>query len=162
MQCKNLKIRSKKGRKYIYCELLKKEISFNNCKGCANKEYKKKKCTIKKKYCANAIKGKKHKLTKATAIPIKVKKIVWERDNHKCIFCGKEVPLVCANSHVIKRSQLGLGIPQNIVCACPICHDKYDFGINSQQMYLIAKKYLKMKYLDWNVKKLIYQKTNID
>lgn len=47
----------------------------------------------------------KHKRTKATDIPPKVKTIVWERDNHKCISCGKYVPKSCANAHYIKRSQ---------------------------------------------------------
>ena len=40
---------------------------------------------------------------------------VWERDNHRCIFCGKLVPYNLANSHFIKRSQGGLGIEQNIM-----------------------------------------------
>jgi len=167
MNCINMKIKTKKGKKLLYCNLLKKEITFDNCKDCANKEYKKVKCTINRKNCAKyhfpvngkTIKGKKHKLTKATEIPMKVKKIVWERDNRKCIYCNKEVPLSCANSHYIKRSQLRLGIPQNIVCACPICHDKYDFGINIQWMIKHTKKHLKLKYKDWNEDILTYKKS---
>lgn len=159
MSCINLKIKTKKGRRFLYCNLLKQEITFDNCKDCATKEYKKIKCIIKPKKYAK-IKGHKHKLTKATSIPISVKKEVWERDNHKCIFCGKEVPLFCANSHVIKRSQLGLGIPQNIVCACTICHDKYDFDTNSQKMYKIAEKHLKTIYIEWNKNDMVYKKFN--
>lgn len=171
MNCKNLKIRTKKGVKYIYCTLLKKEITFDICNHCENKEYKKKKCTIKPKtLCKSStkttikskkmykIKGHKHKLTKATEIPMSVKKVVWERDNHGCIYCHKEVPVECANSHFIKRSQLGLGIPQNIVCACPTCHDKYDFGINVQAMVNYTREYLKSKYKVWNEDMLVYKK----
>lgn len=159
MGCINLKVKTKKSKKFLYCSALKKEITFDNCKGCSNKEYKKVKCTINQKKCAKPIKSKKHKLTKATEIPMKVKKIVWERDNHKCIYCGCEVPLECSNSHYIKRSQLGLGIPQNIVCACPICHNKYDFGINIQWMINRTKNYLKSKYKDWNENNLTYKKS---
>ena len=152
MNCKNLAIKSKKGKKFPYCKLKKEQITFDDCKHCANKEYKIQKRTIK------PIKGKKHKLTKATSISMKVKKEVWERDNHKCIYCHTEVPVECACSHFIKRSQLGKGIPQNIVCSCPQCHDKYDFGINVQAMVNYTREYLKSKYEDWNEEDLKYKK----
>lgn len=166
MSCKNLKLKSKKGTKYLYCDLKKEQITFADCKHCANKEYKIQKCTIKPKNCAKynfhevkkPIKGKKHKLTKATSISMKVKKEVWERDNYRCIYCRREVPIECANSHFIKRSQLGKGIPQNIVSACSQCHDKYDFGINVQAMINYTREYLKSKYEDWNEEDLKYKK----
>lgn len=170
MNCKNLKFRTKNRTKYIYCSILKKEITYDNCKNCEHKEYK---CIVKcNSLCKNnkkmfqnvnksakSIKGKKHKLTKATEIPMKVKKEVWKRDNGCCIFCGQEVSISCANSHVIKRSQLGLGIPQNIVCACHICHDKYDFGVNVLWMQEMAKNYLKTHYLNWSENDVKYKKT---
>lgn len=171
MNCKNLKFRTKKGTKYLYCNLKKEQITFDDCRHCSNKEYKiqkmhnncaneelkKKKCTVKAKTLCK-IKGKKHKLTKATSISMKVKKEVWERDNHKCIYCHREVPVECANSHFIKRSQLGKGIPQNIVSACSQCHDKYDFGINVQAMANYTREHLKSKYEDWNEEDLKYKK----
>lgn len=40
MNCKYFKIRSKKNRKYCYCTLLKKEVSFSCYRECYNKEYK--------------------------------------------------------------------------------------------------------------------------
>lgn len=49
----------------------------------------------------------KSKRSQACEISQKVKKIVWERDKHKCIFCGRYVPQTCANAHYIKRSQRG-------------------------------------------------------
>ena len=167
MQCKNLKYRTKKGTKYLYCALLKKEITFDICNHCTNKEYKKQKCTVKPKILCKyqfpvkrkTIKGNKHKLTKATDISMSVKKIVWERDHHKCIYCHCEVPLTCANSHYIKRSQLGLGIPENIVCACPFCHNKYDFGTNIQDMINYTREYLKSKHKVWNEDMLTYKKS---
>lgn len=166
MYCTNLKIKQKKGKKFLYCNLLKQEITYDNCKCCANKEFKIKKCTVNKKNCAKydfpikrkPIKGKKHKLTKATEIPMKVKRIVWERDDHKCIFCGQTVPLSCANSHVIKRSQLGIGIPKNVVTACVECHDKYDFGTNSDVMKEKAIEHLKKFCSEWSEEKVKYKK----
>lgn len=158
MSCKNLKFKSKKGTKYLYCDLKKEMITFDDCRHCANKEYKIQKRTIKPKKSAKPIKGKKHKLTKATSISMKVKKEVWERDNHRCVYCHIEVPVECANSHFIKRSQLGKGIPQNIVSACPQCHDKYDFGINVLAMANFTREYLKSKYNDWNEEDLKYKK----
>ncbi len=61
-----------------------------------------------------------HKMTKATSIPKSVKEAVYERDGGRCILCG------CNNgepvAHVIRRSQGGRGIEQNIVTLCPSCH----------------------------------------
>lgn len=47
----------------------------------------------------------KSKRSKACEISQKVKEKVWNRDNHKCISCGRYVPKTCANAHFIKRSQ---------------------------------------------------------
>ncbi len=47
----------------------------------------------------------KSKRSQACEISQKVKEIVWNRDNHKCILCGRYVPKTCANAHYIKRSQ---------------------------------------------------------
>lgn len=96
MNCKNLKIRSRKYIKYFYCSLCKQEIDVQECRKCKFKEYK----AIKK------IKGKKHEQTKATEISKEVKLQVWERDMHKCVLCGKLVPWNLANAHFIPR---GLG-----------------------------------------------------
>ena len=163
MNCKNLRIRTKKGVHYKYCILLKKIIT-DECYNCINKEYK---CTKSLNYCAKlplkkkkcTIKGHKHKLTKATEIPMKVKKEVWERDNHCCIYCHKYVDVYYANSHYIKRSHLGKGIPQNVVTACPKCHDKYDFGVGIEDMIKFTKEYLISKYNNWNEEGLIYKKS---
>lgn len=59
---------------------------------------KKKSVEIKKK-------DKKHKQTKATEIAKKIKEKVWKRDKHRCIYCKKEVQMICSNAHFIKRSQ---------------------------------------------------------
>lgn len=94
MNCKSLRKRSKKYLLYFYCAKTKKEIKLNDCYSCDLKEYKE----VKKS------KSKKHQRTKATDISQVVKKEVWERDNHRCIFCDIEVPVSNANAHFIPRS----------------------------------------------------------
>lgn len=99
------------------------------------------------------------KRSKACDISQKTKEIVWNRDEHKCIVCGKYVPMVCANAHYIKRSQGGLGIPENIVTLCPQCHYEEDFGQTTKLYEEIIKNYLISKYgADWDKSKLIYRK----
>ena len=159
MNCKYLRYRTKKGIKYIYCKTKKCEISFYNCNNCANKEYKEIKMHNKSKIQCK-IKGHKHKTTKATEIPIKVKQVVWERDKHCCIYCHKPVSLYFANSHYIKRSQLGKGIEENIVTACYNCHYMYDFKDFEGKMKNYTKEYLKSKYDLWNEELLVYKKAS--
>lgn len=168
MSCINLKIKTKKGRRFLYCNLLKKEITFDNCKDCANKEYKKVKCTINRKNCAKKstlskksplIGGHKHKLTKATDIPMSVKKKVFERDKGCCVVCGNSVN-VMPNAHYIRRSKNGLGIEQNIFTACTDltenkCHSNFDkYGIGKDKVIANFKKH----YSEWNEDKLVYKK----
>lgn len=47
----------------------------------------------------------KSKRSKACDISQKVKEAVWNRDNHKCIYCGRYVSKTYANAHFVKRSQ---------------------------------------------------------
>lgn len=157
MKCKHFTIRTKTKIKYYYCRLLKKEIDLNVCKRCDNKEFKIYKqlqaCKPIKEY-----KFKKHKLTKHTEISLKTKKEVWERDSHKCIFCGKEVPLSNANSHYIKRSHNGLGIPKNIMTNCDECHSKFDDSVLRKNMIPKARKHFKSIYENWSEEDLVYKK----
>ena len=99
------------------------------------------------------------KRSKACEISQKTKEIVWDRDNHSCVVCGRSVSMTCANAHYVKRSQGGLGIEQNIVTMCPGCHYEEDFGKNTKVYEEIIKDYLKGKYgADWTREKLIYKK----
>ena len=81
------------------------------------------------------------KETKATKIPEKVKKAVWARD-------GGRIP----------RSQGGLGIEQNIVTLCDSCHMAFDQSPKRKSLREYIRRYLKMKYPDWDETKLIYKK----
>ena len=55
-----------------------------------------------------------HRTTKATAIPQSVKEAVTTRDKGRCIFCGRPGKPV---AHVVRRSQLGMGIEQTLAIA---------------------------------------------
>lgn len=105
------------------------------------------------------IKGKKHKQTKATDIPAKVKVRVWERDDHRCIFCKILVNWHYACCHYIPRSAGGLGIEENIFTACDNCHREQDDGFNTDNMTEYVKQYLKSIYgSNWSEEELIYRK----
>ena len=106
----------------------------------------------------------KSKRSKATDIPMSVKKKVWERDRGMCVVCGNHCN-VMPNAHYISRSKGGLGIEQNIVTLCTEltpnqCHRKYDFGTKEERNEIKEKirRYLKSKYDNWNEEDLIYRK----
>lgn len=94
--------------------------------------------------------------TKATDIPPNVKKVVEERDNHRCVFCGN--PYAKGEMHYIRRSQGGLGIEQNLLTGCRECHYQFDEGQAKELLRERAKKYLKSIYPDWDEENLIYNK----
>ncbi|MCI9434043.1 MAG: hypothetical protein HFI86_02040 [Bacilli bacterium] len=148
--CKNLCCRHKKGIIYFFCKKNNTEISLCDCKCCLLKEYKKYKNINDCKH--------KHRITKYTAIKNNIKEVVWERDDHKCIFCGKTVPKRCANSHYVKRSHLGMGLEENLFTACDKCHEEYDDSIKRKWLQPIAKDYLKKMYGNWSEKNLVYRK----
>lgn len=149
MNCINLRIRSKKYKKYFFCKIRAQKIDYEECKNCTYKTYKK----------VTKIKGTKHTRTKATDIPTTVKRAVWERDNHKCIFCNKSVSMFYANAHFIPRSAGGLGIEENIFTACEYCHNEQDNGLNTEEYDTRAEEYLKEKYKGcWTKENLIYRK----
>ena len=155
-KCLHMRWRKKKGLTYCYCTQKRAVIDFKGCSSCLNKEYKKVAKMVAKKPLNKV--NKNNKVRQATSIPLKVKKVVWERDNHCCIFCGKYVDMFFANSHYIKRSHNGMGIPENIMTNCQSCHDLFEESKYREQMKEFAKKYLMSKYNHWNEEMLIYKK----
>ena len=79
------------------------------------------------------------KRSKKCDIPKSVEIEVLVRDKC-CIVCGS--PRGIANAHYIARSHGGLGIVENIVTLCPLCHHEMDNGKNSLEVKAIVKKYL--------------------
>lgn len=139
-KCKNLKLKVS-GK--LFCKVLNREIPYNYCIGCKDKAFKTK---------------NPHRRTKELGIKKSTKMIVWERDNHRCIFCGALVNWNYANSHFIKRSQGGLGIEQNILTNCEKCHHKFDDTIKRKEMWEHAYHYLNSKYKDFDIDNLTYKK----
>ena len=98
-----------------------------------------------------------HKMTKATSIPIEVKKKVYIRDGGKCVVCGKPgLP----NAHYIRRSQGGLGIEENVVTLCPECHHDFDNGFRREEIGAWLSEYLDKWYPDFPDEKRVYSKYN--
>lgn len=85
--------------------------------------------------------GNKNNMAKACEISEKTKKIVWERDEGKCVACG--CIYAAPNAHYIRRSQGGLGVPENIVTLCTNfgngCHSKFDSGTKEQKEEIGSK-----------------------
>ena len=111
-----------------------------------------------------------HRQTKQTAIPASVKAAVALRDSVRgpatCIICGSPGGPHC---HIVRRSQGGMGVEQNIVTLCGPCHYALDeglylnrlrpLGLNSQQDvrdYVI--NYIKGFYPDWTEESVKYKK----
>ena len=95
-----------------------------------------------------------HKQTKATNITPAVKREVMERDGGLCVVCGCPGDPV---SHVVRRSQGGLGIPQNVVCHCWRCHLMYDLR-TSEAVRIKTIAYIKSKYPGWTEEAMKYSK----
>ncbi|MDO4282370.1 MAG: hypothetical protein Q4D02_01925 [Clostridia bacterium] len=148
MPCKHLRLRSYRKQRYFYCCKKHKNVSKIDCNNCNEKEYKK----VKK------MKNRTSRRAKACDISTRVKALVWQRDDGRCIICGQRgLP----NSHYIKRSHGGLGIEENIVCMCISCHNFYDNGNDEILKNSIKKKtrdYLKRQYKNWKEENLFYKK----
>ena len=107
----------------------------------------------------------KTKRSKATDISQKVKQIVWERDNHCCVYCGMN-GYVMPNAHILSRSKGGLGIETNIVTLCTDlnpnkCHSKFDNGTEEEKkkIYKKIESYMKSIYgNDWSIDSQKYKK----
>lgn len=97
-----------------------------------------------------------HKMTKATAILKSVKEAVYARDGGRCILCGRNNGEPVA--HVIRRSQGGMGIEQNIVTLCPSCHRAFDEGADRSSIYARIVDYMRGKYPGWKRENVIYKK----
>ena len=102
------------------------------------------------------------KRSKACEIPKEVKLKVYERDQHKCVVCGKWVTWHNSCCHYISRAGTyegcGLGIEENILTLCNNCHYRYDNTSLRPVIKEYLKNYLQSKYYGWNEEKLVYNK----
>ena len=93
--------------------------------------------------------------TKALAISPDVSKAVYDRDGGKCVLCGKQGN---PNAHYIPRSQSGMGIEQNIVTLCWLCHTDYDNSTLRSEYGARIREYLDFCYPNFDHNKRYYQK----
>lgn len=98
----------------------------------------------------------KSKRTKACEIKPKVREAVEARDNRCCVFCGS--PNARGEAHIVRRSQGGLGIEQNLLTVCRWCHRQLDEGKDRELYMNRAISYMKEHYPDWNISDLVYRK----
>ena len=111
----------------------------------------------------------KHRSSKralALDIPPEVKERVWWRDSRQCVYCGRYGAYVFPDAHYIPRSKGGLGIEENVLTLCRMCHDRYDNGdiLERQTMKLRFKEYLSVWYpeIDYNTEtQLKYHKEGL-
>lgn len=94
---------------------------------------------------------------KSCDISKKVKDAVWERDNHRCVLCGKREAM--PNAHYIPRSHGGLGVEQNIVTLCRECHNALDNSTQRTALLGDVKEYLRRKYKEWDETALVYRRS---
>ena len=107
-----------------------------------------------------------HTRTKALGITIRVKEEVADRDSFDgwtcCILCGCPAPvnnrLAFSNAHYINRAQGGLGVEENVLTLCPVCHHRYDQTTDRAMLKPFFGRYLKEHYPNWDERKLVYQK----
>lgn len=107
--CKYLRIKSKKYKRYIYCQKDKKEITFDICKKCNHKEYKKTK----------EIKNKSSKLAKAE----RNRNSILQADSKHCFVCGATGKL--DKDEVFGGSNRRTSIKWNLIYyLCRKCHSR--------------------------------------
>lgn len=97
-----------------------------------------------------------HRETKATTISTATKKTVWARDFCRCVVCGSIN--AGPHCHFIRRSQGGLGIPENIWTGCDTCHRAFDFEGTDGPLHERMRDYFRTLYPDWDESKLVYKK----
>lgn len=106
----------------------------------------------------------KSKRTKATSIPYRVKKAVWDRQMGMSLVSGKAISISECCCHYIPRSKGGLGIEENIIGLTHEEHMVFDNNLpgshkyESQMIGAVAKKHLQASYDDWSEDKLVYRK----
>jgi 5-methylcytosine-specific restriction endonuclease McrA len=102
--------------------------------------------------------------TKARDFDRKAKVAISQRDSIDgwpcCVYCGAAAPaeLAWSNAHYISRSQGGLGIPENGLTLCPVCHGRYDQTDRRQEMRGFFREYLAGRHTGWCENDLTYRK----
>lgn len=95
------------------------------------------------------------KRSKACDIPKEVRIEVYQRDKC-CIICGSTYMLTVA--HLVSRAQSGLGIKENVVTLCNLCHHEMDNGKNTIEVTKKVREYLERLYPEFTDEMRKYNK----
>lgn len=114
-KCVNLRIRTKKGIKYLFCVRRKAEIERKECEDCLYKEYK----NIAKMVVKTPIKPISKK---RVFVSKKTYNLVLEESENKCQLCCKYKPIQL--HHIYYRSERKdlIDDPSNCIMLCDECH----------------------------------------
>lgn len=146
MYCKHYCIRSKKGIRYAYCRLHKKEITFSRCQECDSKEYKDYK----------PMKSRTYKQAKRE----KERFSIIYRDLTKCCECGLKTGdydiriNMCTHiekNEIFSGSYRQLSIDYGMVAPmCYYCHQQFhkDVMMNLKYKVKFQKEFVKNNSLD--------------
>lgn len=102
--------------------------------------------------------------TKAQNFTKAVKTAIAARDSVDgwpcCIRCGAPAPdeLAYSNAHYIPRSHGGLGILENGLTLCPVCHKRYDQTYHRPEDREFYREYLMSHHPGWDESKLYYRR----
>lgn len=91
------------------------------------------------------------------------RKIIYERDSRRCIYCGSTSFLGAAHIFV-SRAQGGKGCRENGVLLCQLDHQRLDQGKDTNKRNRIqnhCEKYLHNIYGDINIEEFKYNKWNL-
>ena len=148
MKCIYFKRRSKNYKYFLYCNKLKKEITFENCRGCDLKEYKE----------------RKH-IRQRTSKQAKLERdrfSILTDDLTTCIECGKKYCNINLHEIFYGTGKRKLSIKYGLVI--PLCSDTCHNQVNSQGIHFDAVMLSKwhkigqkkaMEYYNWDIEKFI-------
>lgn len=134
MNCKNHKIRTKKGIKYGYCTLLKKEVPLFGCK-CNSIAYPE----IKKIKTSSSMKKRSYKLAKAEKNRFS---IIYQDLDH-CAVCGK---LATDKHEVFNGAYRQASIKYG--CVMPLCREHHEKMHSDREFALIYKVMFEEKFIE--------------
>lgn len=132
MNCINLKTRTKKYEKYLFCKKNKKQIEYKDCKNCIYKEFKPIKEIKKKSNKLKKLEDKRFSIITSNLKICYICKQKKKRDLHE-IFGG---------SNRQKSMEWGLVLP-----ICGDCHEEWKFNeVIRQKFQVQAQETFEEKY----------------
>jgi len=150
MKCKNHRIRTKKGIKYGYCTLLKKEVSIYGCKceSIERENIKTRSINKNAQYFKNTVQKPIKKRSYSLVKREKERYSIIYQDLSKCAVCGS----LATDKHEVfegayRQASINCGC---VIPLCRLCHQKMHQNKTFAMYYKIQfeKEYLKNHTLE--------------